>query len=142
MKTTENENSENQRAAFGKTKFLEYSTADKGQHFITVLQGKTVVGRIYREFDNASQKPVYTAKDAQGNPVYMEQQNLSGIKKCFTIQQKEMQSPEQNSKAVEINNKIEKPGVPKLETTKDRVDELRQLREQKNNPEKKNELGR
>ncbi len=142
MKTTEKENSENKQVPFGKTKFLEYSTADKGQHFITVLQGKTVVGRIYREFDNTAQKPIYTAKDAKGNPVFMEQQNLSGIKKCFTTQQKEVQSPEQNSKTVEINNEKEKLGVSKLEITKDRGDELKQLREQKNNPEKKNELGR
>ena len=84
MKTTEKENNQNSPAPFGKIKFLEYSTANKGQHFITVIQGKNnVVGRIYREYDDINKKAIYTAKDEKGNLIFTEEQTLTGIKKGY-----------------------------------------------------------
>ena len=116
MKTTEKENS---------------------QHIITVVQGKTVLGKIYREFDNTTKKEIFFAKDAKGNPVFTQEQKVGEIIKELTQQQKEIQSPE-----AKINNEKESLKISNVELAKSREFELIKLREQKPIIEKKNELGR
>lgn len=116
MKTTEKENS---------------------QHIITVVQGKTVLGKIYREFDITTKREIFTAKDAKGDPVFTQEQNVGEIIKSLARQQKEIQPPE-----AQINNEKESLKISDIEIIKGRGNELMKLRGQKNNPEKKNELGR
>lgn len=143
MKTTEN--TQNHRNFVPKVKFLEYATADSGQHLITVLQGRTVIGRIYREFDTTTKKPVYTANDAMGNSLFTEEQSLAGLKKSFVqiVQtQKEIQSPEQESVREAENTDKEISETLNPDSTKNRQEDLQKLRTKTNNPEKKNEISR
>lgn len=118
-------------------KTTETPTANYNQHIITVVQGKTILGKIYREFDKTTQKPIFTAKDAKGDPVFTQEQNVGEIIKSLARQQKEIQPPE-----AQINNEKESLKISDIEIIKDRGNELMKLRGQKNNPEKKNELGR
>ena len=71
----------------GKTVFIEYSTAEKGQHFMTVVQTmdhkRQIIGRIYREYDKEKSKTNYTARDWAGNEVFKDTHDLSILKKKF-----------------------------------------------------------
>ena len=136
---TQSETNQNSPAPFGKIKFLEYSTANKGQHFITVIQGKNnIVGRIYREYDDVNKKAVYTAKDKEGNPVFIEEPSLVGIKKAFVQAHKEIKSPEQD---LDENTK-EPLKVTKCDKAQEREDEIKKARVLKNNLGKQNEISR
>ena len=70
-----------------KTVFIEYSTANKGQHFMTVMQNtngqRNVIGRIYREYDKENKKTTYKATDSKGNQVFANFSELRDIKKQF-----------------------------------------------------------
>lgn len=70
-----------------KTVFIEYSSSDKGQHFMTVVQNKNhqriIIGRIYREYDKETKKTKYLATDFAGNQVFVDYKDLSAIKKQF-----------------------------------------------------------
>lgn len=71
----------------GKTVFIEYSTAEKGQHFMTVVQTmdhkRQIIGRIYREYDKEKGKSIYTANDWEGNPIFKDTHDLTSLKKKF-----------------------------------------------------------
>lgn len=135
METQNNKN----KTTYSKIKFLEYSTAAKNQHFITVIHGKNnVVGRIYREYDDVNKKAVYTAKDREGNPIYQDQPSLVGIKKAFVNANKEIKSPEQN-----LDESLETPlKISECNKPQEREDQLKKQRALKNNHEKQNEISR
>lgn len=130
---------QNNKRTYTKIKFLEYSTANKGQHFITVIQGKNnVVGRIYREYDEVNKKAIYTAKDKEGNPVFQEEQGLVAIKKAFVNANKEIELPEQDSNKIpETSLKFSACNKPQ-----EREDELKKQRALNNNHDKQNEISR
>ena len=71
----------------GKTVFIEYSSAEKGQHFMTVVQTqdhkRIIIGRIYREYDNEKKKTQYRATDFQGNQVFVDYKDIYTLKKKF-----------------------------------------------------------
>lgn len=125
----------------GRTKYLEYSESDLGQHFITVIRGKIVLGRIYREFDGTTKKYKYSAKDAAGYPIFADEKTLSGIKKRFAETNKEIIAPENNIQGEDLHEKTSSK-VEKSETINTRESEVQKIRGQKNNSEKENEINR
>lgn len=70
-----------------KTVFIEYSTARKNQHFMTVVQvvdGKRIIiGRIFREYDAEKKKTFYTAKAWEGSDIFFDTHELTALKKKF-----------------------------------------------------------
>ena len=93
-----------------KTVFIEYSSSEPGQHFMTVVQTqdhkRIIIGRIYREYDKETKKSKYHAKDFAGNQVFADITDLYALKKGFIengknladmakmSQQKKMKQPE------------------------------------------------
>ncbi len=134
---TENNNNQNRPAPSGKTKFLEYSSANPGQHFITVLHGKNVTGRIYREYNSETLTTTYTAKDSKGNLIFSEELSLTGIKKLFVKKAQELTQ----SLVPEIAKESETPPLPEDLQTYDRTQKLKELRG-KDSPEQQNEISR
>jgi hypothetical protein len=71
----------------GKTVFIEYSTAKKGQHFMTVVQTmnheRVIVGRIYRDYNPETKKTYYRAYDFAGNQVFVNCFDISELKNKF-----------------------------------------------------------
>lgn len=67
--------------------FIEYSTARRGQHFMTVVnvsKGKRqIIGRIFRKYDAEKKKMFYTAKDWMGNDVFVDTHDLYALKQNF-----------------------------------------------------------
>ena len=70
-----------------KTVFIEYSSSEPGQHFMTVVQTqdhkRIIIGRIYREYDKGTKKSKYNAKDFAGNQVFVDVTDLYSLKKNF-----------------------------------------------------------
>jgi len=69
-----------------KTVFIEYSTASKGQHFMTVVQTidhkRQIIGRIYRQYDK-EKNMTYVATDWEGNSIFRDVHDLPTLKKKF-----------------------------------------------------------
>jgi hypothetical protein len=70
-----------------KTVFIEYSTARKGQHFMTVVQTlnheRVIIGRIYRDYNPETKKTYYRAYDFDGNQIFFNVQDISELKNKF-----------------------------------------------------------
>ena len=70
-----------------KTVFIEYSSSERGQHFMTVIHiddGKrTIIGRVFRSYDKEAKKTTYLAQDAMGNQVFNDTKDLTTLKKNF-----------------------------------------------------------
>lgn len=70
-----------------KTVFIEYSSARKGQHFMTVVQtinhDRVIIGRIYREYEPKTQKSKYMACDFEGNQIFFDTHDLNELKNKF-----------------------------------------------------------
>jgi hypothetical protein len=78
----------------GKTVFVEYSTTEKGQHFMTVIQTmdhkRQIIGRIYREYDKENKRANYKATDWEGNQIFVDVKDLPTIKKKYIESGKEL----------------------------------------------------
>jgi len=70
-----------------KTVFVEYSTARKGQHFMTAVQTlnheRVIIGRIYRDYNPETKKTYYQAYDFEGNQIFFNTQEISELKNKF-----------------------------------------------------------
>jgi|GEM_PF-1438920 len=70
-----------------KTVFIEYSSARKGQHFMTVVQtlnhDRVIIGRIYREYNPETQKSKYMACDFTGKQIFFDTPDLNELKNKF-----------------------------------------------------------
>ena len=121
-----------------KTVFIEYSTANKGQHFMTVMQNingqRNVIGRIYREYDKENKTTTYKATDSRGNQVFVDTPDLRGLKKQFIENGRSLSDviPDQtfNQEVKEVGPRSEKP---------ERGKELKEVR--KKSAEKDKEQG-
>lgn len=125
----------------GKTVFVEYSTADKGQHFITVVQNQNhqriIIGRIYREFDKENKKYKFYATDFANNQVFADYKDLYAIKKQF-IEHGEslaMSAPVNPNRSREAGGLISSPKV-------ERSNELKDVRDRKSSKEKTKEVSK
>lgn len=121
--------------------FVEYSTWNKGQHFITAMlkiNGKKyVIGRIFREYDAENKKIKYYAKDRDGNQVFADTQNLTNLKKKFVEHGKSF------GYAIPNIGTVEKEIVEPRPEKSAREKELQQMRDkQDNNKEQEKGIGR
>lgn len=70
-----------------KTVFIEYSSARKGQHFMTVVQTinheRVIIGRIFREYNPEIKRSYYQAYDFAGNQVFVNCFDISELKNKF-----------------------------------------------------------
>ena len=161
--TTPNTKNQNRKNPAEQVVFVEYSTAEKGQHFMTVMGKENgrrkIVARIFKEFDTVEKKFRYTAKDREGQEMFSDF-NLYAMKKSFIDHAKGkakeiIPSPssvptvgeEQHHKNVVIENesrtseefgkapKQKKEIVSKKEIK--RESELKDLREEKENGKEK-----
>ena len=113
-----------------KTVFIEYSTVEKGQHFMTVMQTmdhrRQIIGRIYREYDNENKKAVYKATDFEGNEIFADTKDLVSIKKKYVESGKEL------AMVIPVNpNHRAQKERETLSTDFPRGKEVKQIREKK-----------
>jgi hypothetical protein len=70
-----------------KTVFIEYSSYNKGQHFMTVVQTqdhkRIIIGRVYKVYDKENKKTHYYATDFEGNQVFKNITELYALKQKF-----------------------------------------------------------
>jgi len=91
--------------------YLEYDRWNKGQHNISAIIKDTgdkrgmVAARIYTEFSGNPKKPVYTAKDAEGQEIGKPTGNLWELKKNIRENSKTLLE-----KAKQVKRLLEKEG--------------------------------
>lgn len=125
----------------GKTVFVEYSTAEKGQHFMTVVQNKDhhriIIGRIYREYDKETKKYKYYATDYANNQVFADYKDLYAIKKQF------IEHGDSLAMTVPVNpNRLKPTERMVLSQKPERANELKGIREKKSTKEKTKDAAR
>ena len=127
--------------AKSKTVFIEYSSSEKGQHFITVVQTidhkRTIIGRIYREFDKETKKPNYYAKDFDGNQVFADITELYALKKNFIEHGKNLADMEKMTQLKKVKQQ-EKP-VNSMQKA-ERTNSVKTIRDKKFTKEKTKEI--
>ena len=125
-----------------KTVFIEYSTAEKGQHFMTVMQNeqgkRQIIGRVFREYDKENKKMNYTAKDWAGNEIFADTKDLYAIKKKFTENGKLMAQ----KIPTWTTHKEEEEVVKHFPESEERTNEVKEIRERKTSKDKEQEIGR
>ncbi|MBI4946490.1 MAG: hypothetical protein HY840_08830 [Bacteroidetes bacterium] len=134
---TQNTQPKKQRSpfAYGKIVFIEYSTAEKGQHFMAVMQtedGKRqVIARFFREWDAENKKMKYTAKDREGKEIFPADFNLYALKKKFIEKAKEKLQQFTQSLAHEKIAESTEPEKDKALEQMKRETELNEMRDEK-----------
>jgi len=122
----------------GKTVFIEYSSAKKGQHFLTVIQitdGKRkIIGRVYRVYDKENKKTNYIATDWAGNQIFTDTHDLPSIKKKYIESGKYLTAIMPELPKHDEPESIE----PDYENTA-REKEIKEIRERNTEKEKKKE---
>jgi len=77
-----------------KTIFIEYSTSEIGQHFMTVMQNgngqRKIIGRVYRQYNKENNKTKYIATDHTGSPIFLDTAGLTDLKRKFVEKGKDM----------------------------------------------------
>jgi len=124
-----------------KTVFVEYSTADKGQHFMTVVQNKDhhriIIGRIYREYDKENKKYEYYAADYANNQVFADYKDLNAIKKQF------IEHGDSLAYAVPVNPNRSRQSERLISSQKDeRTADLKGIRDKKSTKDKTKEVSK
>lgn len=124
-----------------KTVFIEYSSANKGQHFMTVVQNvdhkRIIIGRIFREYDNETKKSKYRATDFAGNQVFVDYKDLYAIKKQF------IEHGQNLAQNVQLNaNHVKQLGKIVSSQKAERSNELKNIREKKSTKEKTKEVSK
>jgi hypothetical protein len=120
-----------------KTVFIEYSSSEKGQHFMTVVQNvdhkRIIIGRIYRDYDKENKKSTYRATDFAGGPMFFDTQ-----KDLYALKQKFIEHGHSLAMSVpQIQRPTEKPVyTPKAE----RANAIKNIREKKTSKEKTKEV--
>ncbi len=125
----------------GKTVFVEYSTADKGQHFMTVVQNKDhhriIIGRIYREYDKENKKYKFYAADYANNQVFADYKDLYAIKKQF------IEHGDSLAYAVPVNPNRSRQSERLISSQKnERTSDLKGIRDKKSSKEKTKEASK
>ena len=132
-----------------KVVFVEYSTAMRGQHFMTVILVKDgqrqIIGRVYRKYDKENEKTIYWATDWTGNQIFADVKDLYALKKNFIEHGDTLAmaipidfKPRKERDDHPYSENIGKKQSPKEKST--RTKELKQTREKTNNTEKEKEI--
>lgn len=70
-----------------KTIFIEYSTHDRNEHFMTIAQTlgyhKVIIGRIFKNYQPGTRNYSYKAVDFNGDEIFGTTENLSELKNRF-----------------------------------------------------------
>jgi hypothetical protein len=124
-----------------KTVFVEYSSAEKGQHFMTVIQivdGKRkIIGRVYRVYDKENKKMNYIATDWADNQIFKDAHDL------LTIKKKYIESGKHLALTVPEGPKHDDHGsIKPVYETSDREEEVRKIRKKSTEKEKGEEIER
>ena len=123
----------------GKTVFVEYSTANKGQHFITVVQNvdhkRIIIGRIYREYNSETKQTTYRATDFAGNQVFVDHKELYVLKKQFVEHGDTLAMTAQT-----MQSQTRQTGRMPFSQKEERKTEVKNLREKKPAKEKTKEV--
>jgi hypothetical protein len=122
-----------------KTVFIEYSTAEKGQHFMTVVENvdhkRVIIGRIFREYNSETKQTKYLATDFAGNQVFADTNELYALKKKF------VEHGETLAMAVPVALKQSKQvGKIPFSQKDERKTEVKNIREKKPTKEKTKEV--
>jgi len=124
-----------------KTVFIEYSSSEKGQHFMTVIQlangKKNIIGRIYKEYDKENKKMNYIAHDWAGNQVFADTHDLFTLKKKFVESGKYMIQTIPNK-----HFQNEEKDVETYSEKTERENDIQEIRERKTSQEKEHEIER
>ena len=129
--TITNQNHNTMKTQKGKTVFIEYSTAEKGQHFMTVINyadGKRkIVGRIFSEYDKEKKQMNYTATDWAGNQIFADTEKLYDLKNKFIERGKALAqfTPQQEP------TQEEEEMAKHFPESEERGDEVKEIRERK-----------
>jgi len=123
----------------GKTVFVEYSSYEKGQHFMTVVQTKDhkriIIGRIYKVYDKENKKTKYLATDFAGNQIFKDTNELTTLKQKFIEngQNLVMLVPSLPSKTRQSNGLV-------FSQKAERKQDLEKIRDKKSSKEKTREV--
>ncbi len=119
-----------------KTVFIEYSSARKGQHFMTVVQTmnheRVIIGRIFREYDPHTKQSKYFANDFTGTQVFYNVSDLAELKNRFKNSGKNLAEMAQAFKKMNRQKYEKYPYVPNVI----RTNEIKAIREKKFDKEK------
>ena len=125
-----------------KTIFIEYSTSEIGQHFMTVMQygngQRKIIGRVYREYDKENNKIKYIATDHKGSPIFLDSVGLTELKKKFVEKGKDMAYAIPDNPNHQHLKDMDQPDSENLE----REMELKQIREKKSEKDKEQGIER
>jgi len=123
----------------GKTVFVEYSSYEKGQHFMTVVQTKDykriIIGRVYKVYDKENKKTKYLATDFFGNQIFKDTNELTALKQKFIEngQNLVMLVPS-------LPSKSRQPNRLALSQKEERTQDLEKIRDKKSSKEKIKEV--
>jgi hypothetical protein len=122
----------------GKTVFIEYSTAEKGQHFMTVVQTmnhkRVIIGRIYRDYNPETKKTYYRAYDFQGTQIFGNGFDITELKNKFKKNGKFMADMSIATRNQARQASIKIPNEQKTS----RVNDINSIRDKKAGKEKEN----
>jgi len=122
-----------------KTVFIEYSSARKGQHFMTVVQTvdheRIIIGRIFREYNPEIKKTYYKAYDFNGDQIFGNGFDISELKNKFKKSGKFMADMVIgiSRAALKVNFR------PPINQNPVRVNDIKSIRDKKNVRDKRKE---
>jgi len=124
------------------TVFIEYSSTEKGQHFMTVMQNgngqRKIIARVFREYDQENKKTKYVAKDHQGNQIFADIPDLMSLKKKFAEKGKEMAHAIPDNPNHQHLKDMDQPDSE----IQEREEELKQVRTKNSDKDKEQGIGR
>ena len=124
------------------TVFIEYSSTEKGQHFMTVMQNgngqRKIIARVFREYNQENKKTKYIAKDHQGNQIFADIPDLMSLKKKFVENGKQMAYAIPDNPNHQHLKDSDQPDTEYPE----REEELKQVRTKKSDKDKEQEIER
>ena len=119
-----------------KTVFIEYSSARKGQHFMTVVQTvdheRIIIGRIFREYNPEIKKTYYKAYDFNGDQIFGNGFDISELKNKFKKSGKFMADFVLATRRVARQENIRLPNNQKAT----RINDIKSIRDKKTDKEK------
>ncbi|MBI4931423.1 MAG: hypothetical protein HY841_11710 [Bacteroidetes bacterium] len=129
---TSNQKQPNRKSPAEQVVFIEYSSAEKGQHFMTVMGKENgrrkIEARIFRAFDPAEKKMKYTAKDREDKEIFPSDFNLYALKKKFIDKAKEKARMITQSLSETPMTGGEEPEKDKVIETMKRESEVQEIR--------------
>jgi len=119
-----------------KTVFIEYSSARKGQHFMTVVQTvnheRIIIGRIYRDYNPETKKTYYQAYDFNGDQLFGNGLDISELKNKFKKTGKFMADM-----VIGIRKAARQVNIkPEKNQDRSRVNDIKTIRDKKNGRDK------